>query len=239
MRLVRTAARELVGLEGLGGCSNTPLGDKFGTPRVRAVEHGVDTWTLLRELREGEELDRACVRFRDVAGRFLRLESGHRAELMPGYRMLRVEGHPAVEGLAHPATLVRARDSVLGELASEGVPVGVEAGLSRIDTTTTLQFEKPVEGLAFLEGLAHLDVNRMGKRVVYRAKGERPLLGAVRRWQGHMTRALRLGLRSRVGWSGWKARIGSRSGRGSRWRRSKSIRSSQGRCTRVGSLRCR
>lgn len=160
--------------EPLGGCSNTQLRAKNGTAGIAAVEHGVDTWTLIRHLDSDSDLERAYARFEQVPGRFLELRSGHRVGFLPRHRMLRIEGHPAVEGLAVPAMLDRARDSVLAELDSQGLPPGVEGGLSRIDVTSTVRFEKPEAGLAFLEGLAHLEVNRMGKSVVYRAKGRRP-----------------------------------------------------------------
>ena len=154
------------------GCSNTQPCSKNETGKIAAAEWGVDTWTVIRSLND-RELRRACVRFEKVPGRFLELRSGHRAGVYPGLRMLRVEGHPAVEGLAPPATLREALGNLEAELEDEGLPAGSEAGFSRLDLTTTLAFEDPGQGQAFLEGLAHLEVNRMGKSVVYRAKGGR------------------------------------------------------------------
>ena len=78
----------------------------------------------------------------------------------PGHRMLFAEGHPAVEGLAHPTTLSAAASDVLQAVAEAGFPLGRDAGLSRVDGTVTLGFEDGNQGLAVLQGVAALDFPR-------------------------------------------------------------------------------
>lgn len=150
--------------------TNSPEGAKNGS-ELSAVESGIDTWTLVRRLEDDDDFDQARCRFQEVAGRFLQLGGGNRVELMRGHRILRIEGHPAVEGLGHPTSLVVARDAVLERLRFEGLPEGVDGGFSRLDVTTTLAFERPEAGKAFLQGLAHLEPPRMGKKVEYSVKG--------------------------------------------------------------------
>jgi len=92
--------------------------------------------------------------------------AGHRVGVLPGHRMLWAEGHPAVEGLAPPATLHRAEQQLLDALADAGLPVGRAGGIGRLDQTVTLEFDDPREGLCFLAGIAAVDVPRL-KPAVY------------------------------------------------------------------------
>lgn len=169
MRLVQVAERTSAVQVGV---TNSPLDDKNGTG-VSAVERGIDTWTVLRSLEDDEDLKRACDRVSASSQRFVHLPSGHRAGVYPGHRLLRVEGHPVRDGLGAPAELRVSRDELLAELEAEGFPVGEEAGFSRLDVTATVAFEDARAGLAFLQGVAHLEVARTGKRIAYTAKGGR------------------------------------------------------------------
>jgi hypothetical protein len=74
--------------------------------------------------------------------------------------MLFIEGHPAVDGLAHPAALPEAAEAVLGSVEALGFPLGHDGGVSRVDSTVTLGFEDGALGLAVLQGVAALDVPR-------------------------------------------------------------------------------
>jgi hypothetical protein len=74
--------------------------------------------------------------------------------------MLFVEGHPAVEGLAHPATLPDAARDVLEAVHEAGFPLGRDGGVGRADGTVTLGFEQPNQGIAVLQGVAALDFPR-------------------------------------------------------------------------------
>ncbi|HLY48037.1 MAG TPA: hypothetical protein VKR21_02475 [Solirubrobacteraceae bacterium] len=80
--------------------------------------------------------------------------------VLPGHRMLWIEGHPAVEGLAHPATLAEAARDVLGAVGELGFPLGRDAGVARADGTVTLAFVEGHQGLAVLQGVAALDFPR-------------------------------------------------------------------------------
>lgn len=142
---------------------NTHLTAKNGRPVV--AEHGVDTWRVSRYLDSDRELAAvsAAVGPRGVLAEKI---GGHTVGVIPGHRMQWFEGHPAVEGLAHPTTLATAEEALLGALADAGWPLGRDAGVGRLDLTVTLRFADPREGLAFLAALAHVDVPRV-KPAVY------------------------------------------------------------------------
>jgi len=74
--------------------------------------------------------------------------------------MLWIEGHPAVEGLAHPTALPDAARDVLGAVAEAGFPLGRDGGVGRADGTVTLGFEDRKKGIAVLQGVAALDFPR-------------------------------------------------------------------------------
>lgn len=141
------------------GICNTQLSAKTGTPQ----EAGVDTWCLVRYLDNDCDLERA-ISLCQVSGRGLALSSqrprDHVVGVRPGPRMLFMEGHPAVEGLAHPAALPEAARSVLAAVEEIGFPLGRDAGLSRVDGTVTVGFEDGHQGLAVLQGVAALDFPR-------------------------------------------------------------------------------
>lgn len=143
------------------GVCNTPLAFKTETPQ--ATEVGIDTWRLIRYLDDDKDLRRA-VRFLD--GRTFQKVDNHAVGVMPGHRLMWLEGHPVVDGLAAPRTLDSCRDRVLGALDDHGLPVGRDGGVSRLDCTCTLEFPDERAGLAFLEGVSVAEVPRT-KPAVY------------------------------------------------------------------------
>jgi hypothetical protein len=86
--------------------------------------------------------------------------AGHRVGVVPGHRMLWMEGHPAVEGLARPRDLVAAQERVLAALDAADLPAGRDGGCARLDTTVTLGTPDRETGLALLAGFAVVDVPR-------------------------------------------------------------------------------
>jgi hypothetical protein len=131
---------------------------------LEVVEHGVDTWRLARYLDDDAALERATAMM--PQGRLVDRLSGHVVGVLPGQRMLWIEGHPSVEGLADPATLEGVHGGLLDALDMVGLPRGRDAGLARVDGTVTLATSREVEVPATLAGLAALDVPRM-KPVVH------------------------------------------------------------------------
>lgn len=148
-------------LQRVGFC-NTQLEVRSDPPTVE--EWGVDTWRLSRYLDDDQDLRRA-VRLLD--GRTFQKVEGHAVGVLPDRRMLWLEGHPAVDGLAAPRTLQEAEERVLRGLHDLGLPSGRDGGLRRFDSTATLRFAEPAQGLAFLAGMAGVDPPRM-KTAVYR-----------------------------------------------------------------------
>lgn len=84
----------------------------------------------------------------------------HVVGVLPAFRMLFAEGHPAVEALAHPATLPEAADDVLRAMAELDIPLGRDGGVGRADGTVTMAFEDGRQGIAVLQGVAALDFPR-------------------------------------------------------------------------------
>src|SRR4051812_18600391 len=150
-----------------GGPSNSHLGSTSGPPS--AIAAGIDTWRLARYL-DDSELDvalRRCTRPSSRGYLFPDSVAGHRIGVLPGHRMLWLEGHPVVEGLAPPTSLHAAETQLLDQLTDLGVPTGRDAGVARLDQTVTLEFDEPDAGLAFLSGVASVDVRRLDKAVYY------------------------------------------------------------------------
>jgi hypothetical protein len=149
----------MIGAETLVGSCNTQLSDKFVAP----LEAGIDTWRLVRYLDNDRDLQRALSLCED-AGRGLALcpkrPRDHVVGVLPSHRMLWIEGHPAVEGLAHPSALPEAALDVLDHVEDFGFPLGRDAGLGRCDGTVTLGFEEQSQGIAVLQGVAALDFPR-------------------------------------------------------------------------------
>jgi hypothetical protein len=127
------------------------------------LERGVDTWRFARYLDDDRALRRAVAMM--PQGRLVNRLSEHAVGLLPGLRMLWIEGHPSVEGLADPTALEASQELLLEELDLAGLDRGRDAGIARLDATVTLSCER-AEGLATLAGMASLDVPRM-KPAVY------------------------------------------------------------------------
>lgn len=140
------------------GFCNTQQWATNGTPPT-AIAAGIDTWRLVRYLDDDDEL-RAVVGFVGRQGVAAEKIEGHTVGVLPGHRMLWIEGHPEVDGLAAPRSLADAERRVLDGLQGVGYPIGTDAGVGRLDQTVTLRFEDPREGSAFLEGMAWVDVPR-------------------------------------------------------------------------------
>lgn len=153
-----------------GGPSNSHLADKTVRPdRLGAVESGVDTWRLARYLDRDVDLDQAvalCSVLTGSGGLHPEKIAGHRVGVLPGHRMLWMEGHPAVEGLAQPSDLAAAEKRLHEAIAAANLPIGRDAGCGRLDSTVTLAMPDSSTGLAFLAGLAVVDVPR-SKPAVY------------------------------------------------------------------------
>jgi hypothetical protein len=135
-----------------------------GNVSLEVVEHGVDTWRLARYLDADADLERATAMM--PQGRLPDRLSGHVVGVLPGQRMLWIEGHPSVEGLADPATLSSMETQLLDGLELLGLPRGRDAGVARADSTVTLRSTREVEVPGALAGVAALDVARM-KPVVH------------------------------------------------------------------------
>lgn len=142
----------------VGSCNTQPTA-KNGHP----TEAGIDTWRLVRYLDDDRDLQRALSLCED-AGRGLALSQlrprDHVVGLLPGHRMLWIEGHPVVDGLAHPTTLPQAARDVLGAVQEVGFPLGRDGGVARCDGTVTLGFDDRKQGIAVLQGVAALDFPR-------------------------------------------------------------------------------
>jgi hypothetical protein len=178
-------------IEREGGSCNTHLCFTSETPTVS--EKGIDTWRLVRYLDSDSELKHLQNRC-DERGKLPEKIAGHTVGVMPGYRMMWAEGHPSQEGLASAANLAQAERTILASLDAANLPVGRDAGVGRLDQTVTLRFDRPAEGIAFLEGVATVDVPRTKPAVYGRPAETVYLLGAA---SGHvMARIYDKGLES-------------------------------------------
>lgn len=164
------AAPETVGL------SNSQLALKsersrnsrsISSPRV--TEFGIDTWRVARYLDSERDLRVARSFFGGVVGKV----GEHSAGVIAGPRLMWLEGHPSCEGLAAPADLADHEQQLLQAVSDLGLPVGRDAGLRRLDSTVTLQYEQPGQGLAFLRGMAAVDMPRL-KTAVYKGTDAKP-----------------------------------------------------------------
>jgi hypothetical protein len=110
--------------------------------------------------------------------------------------MMFIEGHPAVDGLAHPAALPEAASDVLRAVREAGFPVGRDAGVGRADGTVTMGFEDRRRGVAVLQGVAALDFPR-SKPIVY-GKPPQTVYVASERGARRLARIYDKGLESSV-----------------------------------------
>jgi hypothetical protein len=155
---------------GSGGSCNTHLSAKNGTG-LAATEAGVDTWRLVRYLDTDAEVDRAaelCPQPSWMGGRHPQKLAGHNVGVMPGHRLLWMEGHPAEGRLASRAELPAAEQRLLEAVESAGLPTGRDAGCARLDSTATLAAPDMETGLTLLAGLGLVDVPRTKPSVIGR-----------------------------------------------------------------------
>ncbi|MGA9634278.1 MAG: hypothetical protein WBQ41_03445 [Solirubrobacterales bacterium] len=152
------------------GSTNSQRTVKFDRPRP--VEVGIDTWRLARYMDSDRE--RGLVSSFTRGGLDHPRVGGYRLDYSPASGLLGIEGHPAVEGLGDPAGLIDSEASALTDLRDAGLPIGREAGVGRLDLTTTLDFGDPRRGLVFLSGLAVVDVPRRQVQI-RRAPGNGPV----------------------------------------------------------------
>lgn len=128
------------------------------------LERGIDTLRLVRYLDRDSDLDRARALMPE--GRLVDRVEGHRVGLMPGLRLLWLEGRADRSGLTDPADLAAVQGRLLDGLEVLGLPRGRDGGVGRLDGTVGVVLGSAPEASATLAGLAALDVPRM-KPVVH------------------------------------------------------------------------
>jgi hypothetical protein len=170
----------MAALSEVGSC-NTRLPLKTERPEIGVHEWGIDTWRIARYFDNDDDLRRVV---RLTSGRTHQKVCDHAIGVLPDRRMLWMEGHPAVDGLAHPKTLSSAEGRVLSGLDDLGLPRGRDGGIRRLDQTVTLRFDEAAEGIAYMRGMAAVQLPRV-KKSVYHANDGYPetvnLIGAGRR----------------------------------------------------------
>jgi hypothetical protein len=125
-----------------------------------SLEAGIDTARFLFRLKDEREqtIAEAGLRYPlDVAG----VRVGYTARL----EQLWVEGRPAElfglgTALLPPGGLPDAAAAARGLLGNLGYRSAVEIGVSRVDSTVTLAFPRPVDGFSVLRGMDCLDAPR-------------------------------------------------------------------------------
>lgn len=161
-------------------------------------EAGIDTWSLGWYLGEDSAPARAMksLATQPVSrGRVIPDEiAGHRVGWFPGSRLLFAEGHPLEDGLAGSSDLPGAAERLSGALNDFGIlpptyrlaplengrgdvlPVigGTGfAGIRRFDSTVNRAFDRGVEGVLVLSGLAQVAMPRCKTHVIRETGGRR------------------------------------------------------------------
>lgn len=151
---------------------------------------GVDTWSVCWFLQEGSSPLRSIENLAtEKASRAALLPekiAGHRVGWFPGSRMLFAEGHPSEDGLTGAEGLLAAFEQVSEGLADRGLvppshrltrPVGERGdgfgGVRRLDSTVDLRFDRAVDGLAALAGVAALPLPRSKTKIIRESGGRR------------------------------------------------------------------
>ena len=159
---------------------------------------GIDTWSVCWYLEPETPATRAMKQLATTpAPRSMLIEesiAGHRVGWFPGTRLLFAEGHPGGEGqLCHGDRLPAALSALTDGLIDRGVlPPGYPlrprhlpggrsrpkggvgfGGIRRLDSTVDLHFDRGVEGLAALSGVAALPVPRVKTQVMREVGGHR------------------------------------------------------------------
>ncbi len=159
---------------------------------------GVDTWSVCWYLGVDSPGAKAMDRLATVrAARSKLIEEsveGHRVGWFPGTRMLFAEGHPGGEGaLCSADRLPAALERVSAGLRDRGVlpaaypllprydrdnrPVSAGGsgfgGVRRLDSTVDLHFDRAVDGLAALSGVAALPLPRVKTQIIREVGGRR------------------------------------------------------------------
>src|SRR5437588_9870092 len=127
---------------------------------MQAVEAGIDSWRVLRVLSSDRDvqcaMSRCTVPSRRGAQAAERVGE-HVLGVMPGHRLLWLEGHPKSGGLAPARELARAYERLMDAIEAAAFPLGEDAGISRLDSAVTLRFPRGQDGHAVLAGVGALD----------------------------------------------------------------------------------
>jgi hypothetical protein len=156
--------------------SNSPPSVKTGGFGGEAFEAGVDTLALSGALRDEASVlaikQPGLVHHR-VKSDCWRVQGPESWGLWPGpsarlfyferSQLLRIEGHPSgVSGLlASPDDIPGYAEALLESLAAVGVRVREPIGVARCDGTVTLAYDRPLDGLAVLAGVAAIKPPRL------------------------------------------------------------------------------
>jgi hypothetical protein len=132
------------------------------------LEAGVDTARFLYRLHDERQQETAAEHWRYPA-KLGPLTVGY----LPLHELVWVEGRPATlyggdAGLLPGSGLVEAEKLVRDRLRDAGATDARPVGLSRVDATVTVKFDRAAEGWALLRGLAALDVPRRKPDVIGR-----------------------------------------------------------------------
>jgi hypothetical protein len=161
-------------------------------------EAGIDTWSVCWYLEPDTPATRAMEQLATEPGARSKLlpdrVADHRVGWFPGTRLLFAEGHPGGDDILCPShKLPGALETVSEGLRDLGIipprfplqpryssPDGPRrfdgvgfGGIRRLDSTVNLEFERPVEGLAALSGVAAIPVPRMKTQIMREVGGRR------------------------------------------------------------------
>lgn len=152
-------AGRFMGREAVGS-SDSRLGATSGTRPWAAggssgvTEAGIDTARILYRVRSDQDQDRAAREF--DRGRAL---GPMRAGYTAAYELLWVEGRPSTvfdpgtHALLPAGALPDAQEAIRRMVRAE-LPSAVEVGVSRVDCTASVRFDRPADGWAMARGIA-------------------------------------------------------------------------------------
>nr|CRY96444.1 hypothetical protein [uncultured prokaryote] len=147
------------------------------SPPSRVREAGVDSARFLWHLTDERHQEHAAALTMNGAVGLDGLNVGY----FPAYEMLWVEGRPvqAINGegchdLLPASAVGDAHRAIEKAVADRWGYRGKELGVSRIDVTATLEFNRPADGWAMLRGLGALDAPRRKAAIYLDQSGRRP-----------------------------------------------------------------